>query len=152
RLKVVEKDTGLILGYADKIDLADGPQKGRETIFHVNAVDMNTREIWRVNFEANSEGIPVLEINKHIEGIRDIARSDSRFLALVYPAAIRIILERIVQHKNLSRDGSSWEAKWLVFTEDVLNISIPESVDDEDSVADWYDDVVRAFCTKNKLF
>lgn len=153
RLKIVDAENGLVLGVADKIDLADDPQKGRETIFYVNAVEMDTREIWRLNFEANDEGIPVLEINSSIEGIREIAKTDPRFFSLVYPAAIRIILERIVENKSLTRDGANWESKWIIFIEDVLNVNTtPENDVSEDDVHHWYDDVVRAFCFRNKLY
>lgn len=153
RLKIVDASTGLILGYADKINLADDFHKGRETIFHVNAVDLTTGEIWRLNFEANSDGIPVLEINKNVDNIRDIARSDSTFLSLVYPAALRMILDRIVRNGILSRDGANWESKWIIFIEDVLNVSsTPENLEDEDAIIQWFDDVIGAFCTKNKLY
>lgn len=152
RLKVVDEEKGLILGYTDKLLLADDDKKSRAVIFYVNAVQMDTNEIWRMNFDTDGDGTPVLEINKAIEGIRDIARSDTKFLALVFPTAVRMILVKIAQDNNFERDGDFWSSKWIMFTQDVLGINTtPENNEDEEKLNDWYDDVVRSFCVKNKL-
>lgn len=152
-LKVVDEEKGLILGYADKLNLADDDKKSRAAIFYVNAVQMNTNEIWRMNFDTDGDGTPVLEINNAIEGIRDIARSDVKFLALVFPSAVRMILGKIADDNGFDRDGDSWSSKWIVFTQDVLGIhTTPENNEDEEKLKDWYDDVVRSFTVKNKLF
>lgn len=153
RLKVVDEEKGLILGYADKLSLADDEKKNRSAIFYVNAVQMNTTEIWRLNFYTDGDGTPVLEINNAIDGIRDIARSDIKFLALVYPAAVRIILAKIAQDNSFDRESDNWSSKWIVFTQEVLGIrTTPENNDDEEKLNDWYNDVVNSFCLKNKLF
>ena len=153
RLKVVDEEKGLILGYADKLHLADADKKNRATIFYVNAVQMDTNEIWRINFDTDSDGTPVLEINNSIDGIRDIARSDPRFLALVFPAAIRIVLAKITEQNSFDREGDNWSAKWIAFTQDILGVkTTPENNEDEEKLKDWYNDVVRSFCVRNKLF
>lgn len=153
RLKVVDEEKGIILGYADKLSLADDDKKSRSSIFYVHAVQMNTNEVWRMNFDTDGDGTPVLEINKAIEGIRDIARSDIKFLALVFPAAVRMILARIAEENSFDREGDNWSSKWIVFTQDVLGIhTTPENNKDEETLKDWCDDVVRSFCIKNKLF
>lgn len=153
RLKVVDEEKGLILGYADKLHLADDDKKSRSAIFYVNAVQMDTNEIWRMNFDTDGDGTPVLEINNSIEGIRDIARGDTKFLALVFPAAVRIVLSRIAEENSFDRDGDTWLSKWIIFTQDVLGVhTTPENKEDEDKLKDWYNDVVRSFCVKNKLF
>jgi len=153
RLKVVDEEKGLILGYADNLHLAADDKKSKATIFYVNRVKMDTHEIWRMNFEADGDGTPVLEINSAIEGISDIARADVNFLSLVYPAAVRMILAKISEANNFDREGDIWSSRWIVFTQDVLGVYVtPENNDDEDKLKDWYDDVVRSFCVKNKLF
>lgn len=151
RVRIVEENKGLILGFAN-ISTADNDKKSRAAIFYVNAVPMDTYEIWRMNFDTDGEGTPVLEINNAIDGIRDMARSDPKFLALVFPAAVRIVLSRIAEENSFDREGDSWMSKWIVFTQDVLGVyTTPENKVDEGKLKEWYDDVVKSFCVKNKL-
>jgi len=153
RLKIVDEEKGLILGYADKILTADDDKKSRAAIFPVHKALIDTNEIWRVSFDAVGDGSPALEINNAIDGISDIARGDVSFLAFVFPAAIRIVLSRIAEENSFDREGDNWTSKWIVFTQDVLGIhTTPENKEDEDKLKEWYDDVVRSFCVKNKLF
>jgi hypothetical protein len=153
RLKVVDQEKGLILGYADKLYLADDDKKNRAAIFPVHKAQIDTNEIWRVSFDAVGDGSPALEINNAIDGISDIAKGDVSFLTFVFPAAIRIVLSRIAEENNFDREGDNWTSKWIVFTQDVLGThTTPENNEDEDKLKEWYDDVVRSFCVKNKLF
>lgn len=153
RLKVVDEEKGLILGYADKIRTADDDKKNRAAIFPVHKAQIDTNEIWRVSFDAVGDGSPALEINNAIDGISDIARGDVSFLAFAFPSAIRIVLSRIAVENSFDREGDNWTSKWITFTQDVLGIhTIPENNEDEDKLKEWYDDVVRSFCVKNKLF
>jgi hypothetical protein len=152
RIKVVEPQSGLVIGFADKICLADDEKKLKSSIFFVNRIHMDTNEIWRMNFDADSEGTPILEINNSIEGINDIARSDINFLNLVYPAALRMILDKLSSSGNFDREGDEWTCKWIIFIEDVLGINnTPENNQDEDKINEWINDVVRSFCRRNKL-
>ena len=126
RIKVVNESNGegLLLGFADKLPLADEDgTSNKSSILFVNPVIMETNEVWRVNFDADPEGMPVLEVNNSIEGIKEIARSDPRFIAMVFPATIRLILGRITKEESFGRDDTSWAAKWIQFTEDVLGIT-----------------------------
>jgi len=152
RLRIVDESKGLILGFAN-ISTADDDNRGRASIFYVNAVPMDTHEIWRMNFDTDGEGTPVLEINNSIEGIRGIAISDEKFLALVFPSAVRIVLSRIAEENSFDREGDTWISRWIIFTEDVLGVyTTPKNNGDEGILKGWYDDVVRSFCLKNKLF
>ena len=153
RIKVVDEEKGLIVAFADKLTLADDDQKSRAAILYVNAVKMETNEIWRINFESDSDGTPILEINSGVENIRDIAKSDTNFQALVYPAAVRMILEKISESDNFDKYGETWHSQWIKFTEDVLGVSsTPENNEDSDKLNDWFNDVLKSFCTRNKFF
>ena len=153
RIKIVDEEKGLLLGYADKLNLADDDKKSRAAIFPVHKAKIDTNEIWRVSFDAVGDGSPALEINNEIDSISDIARSDASFLAFVSPAAIRIVLLRIAEENSFDRESDNWTSKWIIFTQDVLGIhTTPINSDDEDKLKEWCDDVVRSFCVKNKLF
>lgn len=153
RVKVVDEEKGLILGYADKIQLVGEDSKSRTSILYVNPVILDTTEIWRMNFSADGDGTPILEVNRAIDDIRDIVKRDAKFLALVFPAAIRLVLAKIAEDNNFDKDGSSWSSKWIAFTQDILGVqNTPDDNEDKDKLNEWYDDVVRSFCIKNKLF
>jgi len=112
---------------------------------------MGTKEIWRVNFEDESTG-PILEVNNAIEGIKDIAKQDL-FVSLVYPSAIRQILNKIADLNTFSNEGDEWSNTWIKFTENTLLVkNTPENCDDSEGVAIWKDSVVKAFCTRFKIF
>lgn len=153
RIKIVDEsqDNGLLLGFADKLPLSDDSDpENRSSILVVNPVQMDSNEIWRLDFESDSEGAPILEVNKSIEGIKELAKTDIRFIALVFPAAIRIILRRI-EEEGFEEDG--WSSDWIKFTQIVLGI--PESPSKEsgnDAVSQWIEDCVKAFCLKNRTF
>lgn len=155
-LKVVDEsaENGLLLGDIKIYDLTDDQNiKGRTSIFYVNPVKMNTNEIWRINFRAN-EGMPLLEVNKDIEGIFEIAKSDPVFISLVYPSAIRQILTHIVTElENLDYEGDDWSCKWILFTRITLGIlNTPNDPSDEVACEEWIESVVRAFSLKHRLF
>jgi hypothetical protein len=151
RLRVVDENKGLLLGFAN-ISTADDENKSHAAIFYVSASQMDTNEVWRMNFDMAGDGIPVLEINNAIEGIRDIARGDTKFLALVFPAAVRMVLSKIAEEDSFDREGDHWTSKWIVFTQDILGVvTTPEDNSDQDKLKSWYDDVVRSFCVRNKL-
>lgn len=153
RIKIVDGPNGLILAQADKLDLSDDESKNRASIFYVHEVKIETGEIWKMNFDADGDGTPVLELNRDIEGIRDLVRTNISFRALVFPAAIRQILFQIAEQNNFDREGDSWTSKWIVFIEDGLGVTnTPTSDNDSDKLDEWYDEVVRAFCLRNRIF
>lgn len=154
RIKIVDEseENGLLLGFADKLPLMDENEpSGKTSILYVNPIRMDTNEIWRLNFEADSEGMPILEVNNSIEGIKEIARSDSKFIAMVYPAAIREILKVISSSKNYDTEGESWTCKWMTFSKNVLGVLAPTELASDEAISDWMDDVIRAFCIRHKI-
>lgn len=154
RIKIVDetKEDGLLLGIANIYNLSDDTDpKGKESILFVNAVKMETNEIWRINFNSQ-DGIPILEINNAIEGIREIAKSDPWFIGLVYPSATRQVFEHIAfDLKDFDSEGENWNSKWIQFSQSVLGVTnVPDNNDDEQECEDWISNVVKAFCIRNK--
>ncbi len=154
RIKIVDEshENGLLLGYADKIPLADdGEPEGKTSLLYVNAVKMETNEIWRVDFRNSEDGMPILEVNNSIDGIKEMAKNDPVFFALIYPSVIRQILNSIIDSNDFDSYGDSWSSKWIKFTQDVLSINTtPEKKDDEEKCEEWINDVVKSFCTRYK--
>jgi hypothetical protein len=153
RLKIVDEsqENGLLLGFADKLPLVDDSDpSNKSSILFVNPVRMETNEIWKVNFESESEGMPVLEVNNSIEGIKELARSDARFIAFVYPAAIRLILQKIINDHNIVPDGDEWYAKWVRFTQQALGVDTPKLDSSDELFSNWVDDCVKSFCVQHK--
>jgi hypothetical protein len=153
RIKVVNSE-GLLLGFADKLPLTDDNQASQKSsILYVNPVKMETDEIWRVSFDSESSGMPVLEVNNKLEDIKELSKTDPNFVALVFPAAIRLVLERIVSEKYLDGDEGTWYSKWLLFSQTTLGVSErPGNNANEEDKKDWIDNCVRAFNIKNRVF
>ncbi len=89
---------------------------GRVPLLPVNFDENLEHQAWRIEFEP--EG-PVLELNNRIDAIRDVARSDAAFFALVCPAAVRQVLTRIllVDEQDAHQDGDDWWNLWLRWAE-----------------------------------
>jgi hypothetical protein len=105
------------------------------------------QEAWRVLFEPDT---PVLELNNTMEGVERMAKEDALFFALVYPAAIRAILTRIllVDRQEAFDDGEEWWSLWLRWAASYTSDPPPS---DEDDAPRWIDDVVAAFCTRHAV-
>lgn len=146
---------------ADGISPLDGgaAEASRDSILPVNITDLGD-EIWRLDC-SGPDGKPVLELNKNIETISQIALGDDNFFALVYPAVIRQVLHRILRvEKMADLDGPTedWRVQWLKFACALPGVFPPptsEDDSDEDSVAedqlDWIEETAAAFCTQHQV-
>jgi len=146
RVKVV--DDHRIVAVADDIVVsAEKPEtSGRMPLLPVNFSDDLGQQAWQVVFESSG---PVLALNNRIEGIRDLAKNDAAFFALVYPAAVREILTRIllVDAQDAHEQGDEWWHLWLRWAAR-FTTTLP---DDSDDAPFWIDEVVSAFCSSQKL-
>ncbi len=149
RVKVVDETSsfGRILADADKI--APETAKVRQIpLLPVQPYDLGELA-WRVDFDT---GQPVLWVNNRISPrIMDIVKTDPVWLSLVFPAAIREILSRILLDEE---PGDPWTddgpiALWLRWSSELTGSRPPESDDDEDEVdaerREWIEQVVVAF-------
>ncbi|WDF78406.1 hypothetical protein PQ469_00100 [Mucilaginibacter sp. KACC 22773] len=150
RVKIVD-DSGVhfkIIGISDNI-YPDGiaNDDNRRSILPVSFEDIGS-QIWKVVFRAMG---PVLILNCETKypGIRNLIKSNQFFLGLIYPTAIRFILQRIVDDELF--DSDDWGANWITFTREVLGVySTPDSSDDGD-MDEWIDEVVSSYCAKFRL-
>src|SRR6185369_5692299 len=83
RVKVV--DDHRVIAVADDLVVSEEKPEssGRTPLLPVNFSESLGQQAWRIAFETSG---PVLELNNRIDGIRDVAKNDAAFFALVYPA------------------------------------------------------------------
>ncbi|HEU4887589.1 MAG TPA: hypothetical protein VFV49_06875 [Thermoanaerobaculia bacterium] len=150
RVKLVDNQANdhRIVAVADDIVVSEERREtsGRVPLLPVNFTDSLGQQTWRIAFEPNG---PVLELNNRIDAIKDIARNDAAFFALVYPAAVRQVLVQIllVDQHDAHQEGDEWWNLWLRWATR-YGAALPS---DPDEASFWIDDVVAAFCDEQKL-
>jgi hypothetical protein len=149
RVKLVDNASNdhRIVAVADDIVVSEERQEpgGRMPLLPVSFSDALGQQAWRIAFESNG---PVLELNNRIEGVKDVARNDAAFFALVYPAAVRQILTQIllVEEHEAHEEGDEWWNLWLRWAARLAS-PLPR---DTDEAAFWIDDAVASFCSEQK--
>lgn len=154
RIKIVDESSlnGLILGYADGLTSTVGDSTGNK--IPLLPVDFNElgHRVWKLEFR--DEG-PVLAVNteSRIEKIREIVKSDSKFMSLVYPEVVRQIAMQIVKGDTFDdQEGSQdWQMQWLKYFKNALGVSESPTRIDDLQMEIWCDEVVDAFCRKKTI-
>lgn len=153
RLKVFDPRSDLpsLLAHADRLaPTVITPQGKRRSLLDVDPVDLGN-QVWRIEFELDR---PVLQVNKRIPGIMNRVRSDAKFGALVFPAALRHILTHFLIDEHAELDGDdddSFPGKWLRFASAVAAAPPPEFVDNEDpsDALAWIERAVEHFARRH---
>ncbi|MFL6857344.1 MAG: hypothetical protein ACJ8EB_05485 [Allosphingosinicella sp.] len=146
RLKVVdhEENPGRLLGTADRLrpDTDDAPDS-RNSLFPIELKELHS-EIWKVDM---SEG-PTLLLNYNIPNLTSLIQKNPLVQGLMLPAALRVVLESIVQDPSFEEDEEeAWKARWLRFCREELNLGDdPSDCEDDDARRAWVDEGVRSFC------
>ena len=87
---------GLLLASAKGIAVStDGVPNDRIPLLPVNPTDLKN-QFWKLSFDSSDDGRPILEINKNIPDVFEKARNDINFISLVYPAAFRGVIVKII--------------------------------------------------------
>jgi hypothetical protein len=150
RVKVVDNTANdhRIVAVADDIVVSEERRdaSGRVPLLPVNFTDALGQQAWRLAFEPNG---PVLELNNRIDAIKDVARNDAAFFALVYPAAVRQVLGQIllVDQHDAHHEGDEWWNLWLRWAARYAT-ALPG---DPEEASFWIEDVVSSFCDELKL-
>ena len=114
------------------------------------------QEIWQMDFEGER---PAIVVNKNL-GKVDIAyivRNDSQFFSLVYPAAIRQILEYIVLEREdmADTDGDpeeDWGVAWLRYVCQLPGVGSPPSESESsEEKRQWAGVAVAEFCKAKSI-
>lgn len=153
RIKIVDetKGNGKIYAHATNLKPNNKELVGKDAILPINFIDLD-QEVWKVSFEAET---PFLEINKKIKDGKDFIKKNPLIHSLVLPAALRIILSRIINDKEeYDEEGDLWQNRWIRFVKQNLfvNREVPETDDEERIKEEWLDEVVSSFARKFYLF
>ncbi len=149
RVKVVDNERGdhRIVAVADDIVVSEGTPDagGRTPLLPVEFSEKLGQQPWRISFEPSG---PVLELNQRIDDVKNVAKTDAMFFALVYPAAVRQVLTQIllVDQQDEPADGEEWWDLWLRWAGRFVASPPPG---DPEEVPFWIDDVVSAFCDEH---
>lgn len=149
RVKVVDNERGdhRVVAVADDIVVSEEtPDAGvRTPLLPVEFSDQLGQQPWRLAFEPSG---PVLELNQRIDDLKNVAKTDAVFFALVYPAAVREVLIQIllVDQRDGLEEGDEWWNLWLRWAARFVAAPPPS---DTEEVPFWIDDVVAAFCNEH---
>ena len=150
RLKIVDNTEGQhrIVAVADDLLVClRKPDTGARTpLLPVNFTDLGDL-VWRLDFDVS--GV-VLELNNRIDAIELLAKGDARFIALVYPAAVREILTRIVliEGHEVAEESEEWWSLWVRWAS---RYAPPPLGGEGEDLQTWIDDVVSGFAAQQKL-
>lgn len=148
---------GMLLGRAKGIVVStDNISNDRIPLLPVNPTDLKN-QFWKLSFDSSDDGRPVLEINRNIPEVFEMARNDIKFISLVYPSAFRQVLCKLLSQGDVDTDDDSWVSQWIKFLNVILGIkNLPEFEDEGDILTpeqeSWIDDCVNAYCKKFQLF
>jgi hypothetical protein len=150
RVKVVASDaSGRILGLADDLMVAEkGGGEDEMSLLPVNFVELGELP-WRVDYSGAGT---TLEINRSIEGAEGLVRNDPKTAALLFPAAAREILTRIilVDEHELEEESDEWWNLWLRWASTIAPDAMPESGDPGEKLA-WIEEVVKTFSARHEF-
>jgi hypothetical protein len=150
RLKIVDhtEQRHRILAVADDLLVClRKPDSGARTpLLPVNFTSLGDL-VWRIDFDVSGA---VLELNNRIDSIETIAKNDPQFFALVYPAAVREILTRIllVEEHEILEESEEWWSLWVRWASRYA--ALPSTAEAEDR-QEWIQDVVSAFAAQHEL-
>jgi hypothetical protein len=141
RVTAISALKGMLLGEADGIRAQQPEEKpnNRVPLLPVIPDDLG-EEIWRIEFSSSAT---YLAINNQLPDWKETARNPV-FRALVYPAAMRQILDRILRLENVTtvEDARDWRSLWLRFATLLPGSSaVPTKPEDYE---DWIDESVAA--------
>ncbi len=148
KVTAVSTDPGKLLAEADRIPviLPGDVDEKRNPLLPVKSHDLG-QEVYRLDFSGDE---PILLINRAAGDKDAIARSPV-FMSIVYPAALREILNRIIHVEgkgDLDDDEDSWCSRWLKFARSLPGIGAIPDADDSEA---WIDDVVASFAKKQAM-
>ena len=152
-LKVVDEegDVGLIrakspMTRGEVIDF-EGERRSRRSFLPVIQVDLGEVP-WKLEFETYSV---TLLINNKLEDAKYILLNDPVKMALIFPAVIREIVNKIISIKDYSIEGDEWFVDFNKYFSKVLKLQFPDSenaTDEEEN--EFVNGVVAKFCELHK--
>lgn len=147
RVTAVSGNPGMLLGELDQIRPREpGDEKDpRIPLLPPVPADLD-EEVWRVEYEGDT----YLKVSRHLPDWKQTVMS-AEFRALVYPSAMRQILDRILFREQITStdDYHDWRCRWLKLASELPGSrSVPKATEDYD---DWIEEAVAAFARQMRL-
>jgi hypothetical protein len=141
---------GMLLAEAEGIPVRfpGEADERRNPLLPVKSDDIG-QEVYRLDF---SNDPPILLVNR-AAGDKDAIVRSPLFMSIVYPAALREILNRIIHVEELDDpddDGESWQSRWLRFATALPCVG-PIPPEDGGDREQWIDDAVAAFAKQQTM-
>ena len=140
---------GVLLGEAAQLRARQPEQQPdrRVPLLPVVPEDLGD-EVWRIDFDGRTS----LLVSRDLHDWKQTVGSHT-FRALVYPAALRMILERILLIENYTAgdDPQDWRSQWLQFAAQLPGsraLAVPGAQDEYD---EWIENAVSAFARQFQL-
>jgi len=151
RVKVTQShDEHILLAVADRIPLAlPTEDAASESLLPVTGAELGD-ELWQLDID---NGEPELLVNCTAASDWHELSLSPVFIALVYPAVLRLVLTRVLEdgHRDTD-DDEDWRSKWLRFATLLPGVDPNLPQKDDDPVAKrWTEDAVAAFAKKLSL-
>jgi hypothetical protein len=155
RLKIVQPpghEHNKLLGEAERIPFVQAGEEENKKRPLLIPIPMELgNQLWRVDLEQEE---PVLHVNQDCRPSWVDAAKNPHFISLVYPQAMRMILERALVGDNAwsgDDDPDSWQSRWVQFAQ-ILGApdDVPDRHDREGRLA-WIDEAVELFAADHKL-
>jgi len=144
RIKVVEKETGLLYGNAEQIKVRNESDKNapkQRSILPVRSMDLSgTGEFWRIDMDDNEA---ILEVDISLGSREQVVRHPV-FKGLILPSAMRLILTKILNDNDWDAelsDPNDFETMWLTFAKEI-GAGQP-TIGEQLANQLWLDDAVR---------
>jgi hypothetical protein len=150
KVTAVSGEAGKLLAEAEGIPVRfpGEVEERRDPLLPVKSDDIGD-EVYRVDFSGIA---PILLVN-HAAGDKDAIARSPLFMSIVYPAALREILIRIIHVEELDDpddDGDTWQSRWLRFAASLPSVGTVPAKDDGDR-DQWIDDAVATFAKQQTM-
>jgi hypothetical protein len=149
-VKVVDRASQRILGLAKHVrPLRGGVQTatGRKGILPIVAAPLG-QQLWNLDFGTSDV---CLQVNEELAGLEQRVRADPTIFAILFPAVVRLILERAINEGDLEEPDDRWPYLWLRFGSRLHPDGEPPPKRDDEEGREWIDAVVKAFAEKHRL-
>lgn len=147
RIKVTDADcdVGKLLGSAERIQpTSEETEDGKKTLFPVIYRDLG-QQIWKVEILPGST--PKLILNCAIPSISNKLHKNPLLQAMLFPAALRIVLEELTNSENDGDDDEpGWKADWLQFCKENLGVPDDPTGPDDEGKSEWVERALKSFC------
>ena len=142
RLLVTAPESGQILGSAEGLRPAkSGESPDRQPLLTLRETNLGP-ELWRIDVDPRVG--PVLSVNNTVAGLAAQIRNVPLLQGLVLPHAFRMILQELSAEGDEEGDDL-WGDGWRMFLKELGHPMEPED-NDPDSIDDWVESAVVAFC------